>query len=73
MIARAERLGGTASVTSTIGEGSRMEAQVPLASELTDPTADGAAPRAWSDVDGPGTAPDPRSAGASDRVGSQSG
>jgi PAS domain S-box-containing protein len=33
MIARAERLGGTASVASTIGEGSRMEAEVPLASE----------------------------------------
>ena len=33
MIARAERLGGTASVTSTLGEGTRMEAQVPIEPE----------------------------------------
>jgi signal transduction histidine kinase len=34
MIARAERLGGSATVTSTIGGGSRMEAQVPLEASL---------------------------------------
>jgi glucose-6-phosphate-specific signal transduction histidine kinase len=31
MAARAERLGGTASVSSAIGEGSRLAAQVPIA------------------------------------------
>jgi PAS domain S-box-containing protein len=37
MIARAERLGGTATVTSTLGAGSRMEAQVPLGEAPSEP------------------------------------
>ena len=44
MIARAERLGGTASVTSTLGEGTRMEAQVPI--EPEDPPARSGSPQA---------------------------